>query len=77
MEKNMSFEKAIESLEDTIRALEGGSLSLDESLETFENAVNLIKICTEKLEGAKQRVRILTEGADSVITDLPFNTDEA
>ena len=77
MDKKMSFDKATDSLEDMMKSLESGALTLDESLDTFEEAVKLIKLCNEKLEGAKQRVRILTEGADSVITDLPFNVNEA
>ena len=39
---------------------------------------HLVKICNEKLECAERRVRILTEGADGVITDMPFDSgDEA
>lgn len=69
----MSFEKAIMELEDTVKLLEGGSLTLDESLAAFETAIGLVKACNEKLEIAERRVRILTEGADGTVTDLPFD----
>jgi exodeoxyribonuclease VII small subunit len=69
---NMTFEEAINKLEDTVMRLEAGSLSLDDSITEFESAVKLIKLCEEKLSGAKQKVRILTEGADGAITDMPF-----
>lgn len=73
MKKNMKFEEAITSLDDIVKKLEASSLSLDESLEAFEEAVKLIKFCNEKLESAEQRVRILVEGADGTVTDEPFS----
>ena len=75
MKKNMKFEEAITSLDDIVKKLEANSLTLDESLDAFEEAVGLIKFCNQKLESAEQRVRILTEGTDGVITDLPFDAD--
>ena len=74
LKKTMKFEEAMLSLEDIVRKLEGGGLSLDESLSAFEEAVKLVKFCTEKLDEAEQKVRILTESADGSITDLPFDT---
>ena len=78
MKKNMKFEEAMQLLEDIVRKLESGNLSLDESLSVFEDAVGLVKLCNEKLEAAEQKVRILTSTASGEITDLPFavNDDE-
>ena len=76
MKKNMTFEEAMSSLEDIVRRLESGNATLEESLTSFEEAVALIKICNEKLEVAEQRVRILTEDKDGVITDMPFADTE-
>ena len=78
MKKNISFEEAMVSLEEAIARLEGGTLSLDESLKTFENAVALIKICNDKISSAEQKVKMLIEGEDGTVTDIPFDTsDEA
>ena len=76
MKDNVTFENAMAELESIVKKLEVGSLSLDESLGAFESAVGLIKLCNEKLEGAKRRVRILTEGQDGVLTDMPFDSSE-
>lgn len=76
MKNNMKFEEAMTSLEDIVKKLESGSLSLDESLEAFEEAVRLVKLCNRKLESAEQKVRILTVGDDGAITDLPFDAVE-
>ena len=77
MSNNMTFEAAMAELENTVKKLESGSMSLDESLLEFEKAVKLVKICNDKLEVAEQRVRILTEGIDGIVTDIPFNCEDA
>ena len=73
MKKDMKFEEAMQLLEDIVKKLESGSLSLDESLSAFEEAVGLVKLCNERLEDAEQKVRILTTSAGGEITDLPFD----
>ena len=73
---DMKFEDALLKLENYVKKLENDKMSLDESLEAFEEAVSLVKICNEKLEYAEQRVRILTQSSDGCITDQGFNTDE-
>ena len=70
--KEINFEEAILKLEAEVKRLEGGNLSLDESISAFEEAVKLVKLCNEKLENAERRVRLLTEASDGSITDIPF-----
>ena len=74
MNNNLSFEEAMTLLDETVKRLEGGSMTLDESIGAFEEAVGLVKLCNSKLESAEQKVRILTEGADGIITDMPFES---
>ena len=76
MSKNIKFEEAISMLGDAVRLLEGGTLSLDESIDKYEEALKYVKICNETLEKAEQKVKILTEGADGMISDRPFVQDE-
>ena len=76
MSKEIKFEDAIAMLEEAVRLLESGELSLDESIEKYEESIKYVKICTEKLEKAEQKVKILIQGADGSITDAPFVTDE-
>ncbi len=73
MKKDMNFEEAMLTLDTEVKRLEGGNMTLDESLSTFESAVKLIKICNEKLDSAERYVRVLTESADGSITDMPFD----
>lgn len=73
--KNMKFEDAMIELESRVKKLESGSLTLDESITAFEEAVKLIRVCNKQLENAERRVRMLTEGNDGSITDVPFDIE--
>ncbi|MBQ8303023.1 MAG: exodeoxyribonuclease VII small subunit [Clostridia bacterium] len=74
--KDIKFEEAMQMLESEVKKLESGNMTLDQSIESFEEAVKLVKICNEKLESAERRVRILTESADGSVTDLPFDSED-
>lgn len=78
MKENIKFEEAMELLEKQVKNLESGNMTIDEALASYEESIKLVKICNDKLEAAENRVRILTESADGVITDAPFsNSDDA
>ena len=55
----MDFEKKLKNLEDIVNKMESGELSLDKSLELFEEGVKLSKDCNKQLNAAEQRVRVL------------------
>lgn len=65
---SLSFEEAMQALEETVAALEVGSLSLDDSLALFERGQRLAERCNELLDGAQLRVEQLT--ADGEIVDI-------
>jgi exodeoxyribonuclease VII small subunit len=58
---DISFEEALMKLEEIVRTMESGDLSLDESLNLFEHGITLTKQCSFQLEHAKQRVEELAE----------------
>lgn len=69
MENNeITFEAALARLEEIVRALDSGSAPLDESLSLFEEGVRLVKLCSGKLDGAEQRVKILIGGKEEDFT---------
>ena len=79
MENNLKFEEALQLLEEKVKLLESGNITLDASLAAFEEAVALVRVCNDRLSDAERRVRILTESSDGTVTDLPFEDmpDEA
>ena len=65
-EKELSFEESILKLEAIVKKMEGGTATLEESLAEFEEGVRLIRFCTEKLEKAEQKVKILIQGLRNI-----------
>ena len=55
-----SFEDSLIELQDIVGNLEAGTTSLHESIQQFERGVTLLKGCYQVLEGAEQRIEILT-----------------
>ncbi len=51
-----SFEKRMERLEEIVRLLENGEVSLDESIKLYKEGTELSKLCHDELEKAKQTV---------------------
>lgn len=59
-EEALSFEEAVTQLEEIVTAMEGGTLTLEDALRRFEQAVSLSRYCAERLETAEKRIQILT-----------------
>jgi exodeoxyribonuclease VII small subunit len=69
----MTFEAALERLQQTVRRLESGELSLEDSLKSFEEGVRLTRHCQEQLKVAEQRIELLTQvSADGKVETAPF-----
>ena len=64
--KAITFEAAMERLEEITRLLESGAEGLDESLKLYEEGVSLIRLCTQKLESAEQSVKVLQISEDGI-----------
>ena len=60
----MSFEKKLTRLEEIVQKMEGGDLSLDDSLKLFEEGIKLSRECNKELNTAEQKVKKLI-GVDS------------
>lgn len=58
---NFEFETALQQLEQLVQRMESGELSLQDSLQAFEQGVRLTKQCQQALSSAEQRVQILME----------------
>lgn len=71
----LSFEEALGKLENNVRTLEVGELSLEESLKIFEEGMKLSKLCSSKLEEAEQKIEILLEQEGKLVTE-EFEVEE-
>ncbi len=62
-EQKPSFEVALERLQVSVKKLESGELSLEDSLKQFEEGVKLTRICQEYLKAAEQKIEVLAKGS--------------
>jgi len=65
-----SFEEALTDLERIAQAMEGGNLSLEESLSAYKRGMELLKLCQGQLADAEQKVQMLENGS---LKDLGSN----
>ena len=70
------FETALKKLEEVVRKLEGGELSLDDSLKAFEEGVKLAGFCSGKLNEAEKRVELLLKQKDGSFIREKFQLEE-
>ncbi|HIJ97041.1 MAG TPA: exodeoxyribonuclease VII small subunit [Desulfuromonadales bacterium] len=70
------FETSLKKLEDIVKRLEAGSLSLEESLKAFEEGVKHAAFCSGKLDEAERRVEILLKQKDGSLKRESFESQE-
>ena len=54
---NITFEQAMSRLEEIIAALENNQISLEKSVDLFQEGIKLSKICSDKLNLSGWKVR--------------------
>ena len=57
--KDISFEEALEKLEQIVSQLESGQIKLDDAVKVYEEGVRLKKLCEKKLSDAQMKVEKL------------------
>lgn len=57
-----SFENALGELEAIVQNMEGGKLSLEESLAAYQRGVELLRLCQSTLNAAEQKIQSLETG---------------
>ena len=65
----VSFENALEELETVVEQLEGGELTLEESLALYERGIALGEHCQKSLDAAEQKVLLLTSRNNDEVLD--------
>lgn len=71
-----TFEEKLRKIKDIADELESGRLSLDKSIEKFEEGTKLIKECHENLTEIKQKITVLIEDSEGNVTEEEYNADE-
>ena len=53
---SLTFEQALERLDQTVKAMESGGLSLADATRLFEEGMKLARVCNEMLASAELRI---------------------
>ena len=69
---NLSFEQAIQRLEQIVTDMEGAEFPLEDVLKRYEEGTRLVRFCGQKLDEAEQKIEILQKKADGSVKLEPF-----
>jgi exodeoxyribonuclease VII small subunit len=71
-----SFESGLDELEQVVKELEAGDLSLERSIQLFERGMSLSDTCRKQLEEAETRVEMLIRKEGKIAAE-PFRPEKA
>lgn len=66
----MTFEQALNRLEEIVRKLESGEVSLDESIEIYQEGILLSKQCSDMLQEAEGKVLSIVNKEQDIIEEF-------
>ena len=66
MKENMngSFEDRLQQVENLIAGIEGGKLSLEDSVKQYEDGMKALKALEEELKEMNRRISVLRDGKE-------------
>ena len=73
---DITFEDALQRLEQLVDQLEAGKLGLEESLKVFEEGVGLARRCARYLDDAEKRIEILTRDESGTLRTESLSLDQ-
>ena len=68
---NQSFENKLQRLEELVQKMEGGELSLSDTLGAYEQGMKLARELNQELDGAEARMQELSGGKVVAMEDAP------
>lgn len=71
----MSFEDALEELQQIVGQLEKGEGKLDQAIAAYERGAALKRHCEDKLRAAKEQIDKITLGPGGAAGTEPFEVD--
>src|SRR5438477_6555041 len=62
-EAGLNFEGAMDRLEKIVEQMESGKLPLEDLIVRYEEGMNLVKVCQERLASAEQKIEIIARNS--------------
>jgi exodeoxyribonuclease VII small subunit len=78
-EAEANFEGAMNRLEKIVEQMESGKLPLEDLIVRYEEGMNLVKVCQERLANAEQKIEIITRNSagKAIVKDFEPTTEPA
>lgn len=70
--KKETFETYLLQVEDAVKALEGGKLKLEESIEKYETGIKALRQCYAILDQAEKKIQLLVKEKDGTLSAKDF-----
>lgn len=67
--EKLTFEQALEKLEEIVTQIEDGKIPLEESIEKYARGIELIKQCRVILDSAEKKIQILSKGEGAALEE--------
>ena len=61
MTDELTYEQAMDKLEETLKRMESDKLSLDDAVKAAEDAQKYLRICVQRLEEARKKIEVRGE----------------
>lgn len=71
----LTFEKALEQLEDIVDVLESDELSLEKALAKFEEGMKLSQFCSNKLDETEKKISLIMEKTSGEYEEVSFKNE--
>lgn len=73
--KAMTFEESLDRAEEILERLQAGNEPLDTTLKLYEEGIALVRSCTQQLEAAEQKIKMLRIQPDGTAVAVDFNAE--
>lgn len=73
--KQLTFEQALDKLEEIVQDLETGEAPLEEAISLFQEGMQLSSLCHNKLQTAEKQVQVIME-EDGELQKRNFRLEE-
>ncbi len=70
--EELSFEESLEQLEEIVNKLETGDVPLDDAIDEFTKAMELVKVCNAKLNNAEEAIAKIVQD-NGELTEFNLN----
>ncbi len=74
--EEIKFEEALDKLESIVKNMEQGEMTLEESLDAFEEGIKLSRFCSKKLDDIERRVEVLLKENNAIAIKQFTGEDE-